>query len=144
VDSLKARHHLAEAVRPVQGTLDLIDMGLGAGTGDFDDMILRSSPFSLSDLERWEGGIARQDASIERLRDSARFAQIGEANGLDQCGLFQLANTAVGIPFVGAAAGAIAIAEILRRSIGGRATRTLSLSLRDLDLRPTPTIQPPS
>ena len=61
------------------------------------------------------------------LQDDDRIA------GADACGLTQLASRTVGVPFVGLTAGAMVIAELLRRLNGGMALELIAGSVAALD-----------
>jgi hypothetical protein len=52
--------------------------------------------------------------------------------GMDECGLAQLASRTVGVPFVGLIAAALAVSEILRRLHGGTALELASGSIAAL------------
>ncbi len=56
-----------------------------------------------------------------------------KAAGADACGLTQLASRTVGVPFVGLTAGAMVIAELLRRLNGGMALELIAGSVAALD-----------
>jgi hypothetical protein len=56
-----------------------------------------------------------------------------KADGMDACGLTQLASRTVGVPFVGLIAGCLVIAELLRRLHGGSAVEFLSGSVAALE-----------
>jgi hypothetical protein len=53
--------------------------------------------------------------------------------GMDTCGLTQLASRAVGVPFVGLIAGCLVVAELLRRLHRGRALEFASGSVTALE-----------
>ena len=53
--------------------------------------------------------------------------------GMDPCGLAQLASRTVGVPFVGLIAAAIAVSELLRRLHGGTALEIASGSAAALE-----------
>jgi len=76
----------------------------------------------------------------------SRFAQVTPINvedkpayralrdqGMDACGLTQLASRTVGVPFVGLMAAALAIAELLRRLHGGPGLSLVSASIMALE-----------
>ena len=56
-----------------------------------------------------------------------------ESEGLDQCGLTTLAGRTVGAPFVGAAASAVVVAELLRMVLGDRRYEAVDGTLRSLN-----------
>jgi hypothetical protein len=59
-------------------------------------------------------------AADENFEDKAAYRALRH-EGMDQCGLAQLASRTVGVPFVGLIAAALAVSELLRRLHGGRA-----------------------
>lgn len=138
VDSPLARGDIAAATIGTRYGMQVLDVGLGGSPADFDEMVLHSSPFSPSDVQRWRGANDRLASRTAELAKSRRMDEIASANGLDHCGRIQLAGLAVGVPFVGAAAGALVAGEILRRLAGASPMRTLSLRLRDLELGAQP------
>ena len=54
-------------------------------------------------------------------------------DGMDACGLTQLASRTVGVPFVGLIAGSLVISELLRRLHGGIALEFASGSVSTLE-----------
>ena len=71
---------------------------------------------------------AKTAAAVES--DAVRA--IGDANGLDACGMVRFAQISAGVPYVGTAAATLAVAEILRRLSGALPLSTISARLRDL------------
>jgi hypothetical protein len=56
-----------------------------------------------------------------------------KSQGMDSCGLAQLASRTVGVPFVGVVAACLVIAELLRRLNGGSAFELVSGSVTALE-----------
>ena len=135
VDSSFSRIGIMEACHASDAIRSIIDVGLGAQSGDFDQMTLHGSPFSETDMTRLLEGKRREEQRADSHSGTAMLEEIATASALDACGLVRLANTAVGVPFVGAAAGAIVIAEILRRLANRPPTRAFSFDLRNPGLR---------
>lgn len=102
-----------------------VDVGLGAGPMDFSDISIHTfpSPTSSHDVLAWQS-----DSSADRARRAKRQEayQNAEADGADECGLVQLAETAVAAPFVGVLAGCLALAEPLRLLHGQNPHLTLT------------------
>jgi len=132
VDSPASRLAIAEAVRSDASPRVVIDVGLGAEPTDFDQLVVHSSPLTPHDEQRLRDADGRVRERAQKVAESTVFGAIAEASGLDRCGMFRLAEIAVGVPYVGAAAGAIAVAEILRRLAGARPVKGLSVDLRNL------------
>ena len=53
----------------------------------------------------------------------------------DRCGTVRLAGRSIGGPFVGAVASTLAVAELLRLTVGGPRNELISCHLRDLSNR---------
>ncbi len=68
----------------------------------------------------------RRAADQERVaRENPGYARLGK----DDCGRFELAGKSVAVPFVGAAAASLVVAETLRLLHGGPAFTDIKLSL---------------
>ena len=119
VDHNRARHALASAGGR------LVDAGLGATASNFDTIALRDWPNPRPADELWPIDIDTAPAT-ERLADSnLAYAALSS----DRCGRVRLAERAVGVPFVGAAAAAFAWAQPLRELHGGEHISDLKLKL---------------
>lgn len=105
-----------------------VDAGLGAGFQDFRALRLRMFPGPSQSARVWAGTAPTSSmplpAAYERLL----------AEGADPCGVTTLASRAVGAPFVGCVAAGYALAEIVRRQLGGNGLGFVDLNLRDLRL----------
>jgi hypothetical protein len=107
----------------------IIDVGLGAGAGDYLDMRLHSFPGERTPDELWAGQAGGFD---ETLLDLPAYQAIERRLG-DRCGTIMIAGRAVGAAFVGAFASCVAIAELLRYyADDDRRNDLIDLSLRDL------------
>jgi hypothetical protein len=100
----------------------IVEAGLGAGPESFRSMSVHTFPSSRSPEEIWTRQIGQADRSFEYLP----AYQALKNNGLDHCGLAQLASRTVGVPFVGLIAACFVIAELLRRLNGGNAFELVS------------------
>jgi hypothetical protein len=102
----------------------VVEAGLGRGFRDFRSIRLHVLPGRRPAREIWS-----KTAGEEQLPTQAAYSKLEESGVLDRCGVTLLAGKAVGAPFVGATAAAIAVSQILRflhqRSMDG---------LIDLDL----------
>ena len=108
----------------------ILEAGLGAGVSDYLAIRLHSFPQHRKARNIW----AANKAEANVLLAQPAYRQLA-ANGADRCGLLQLAGRTVGAPFVGAIAGALTIAELVRLANGGPVTAVADLHLRNLDHR---------
>lgn len=126
VDRNRARHILASACGR------LVDAGLGATASNFDTIALRDWPNPRSADELWPVGIDIAPATERLVDGNPAYAALSS----DRCGRVRLAERAVGVPFVGAAAAAFAWAQPLRELHGGEHVSDLKLKLsspRDME-----------
>jgi hypothetical protein len=100
LDSPEPRQNLLAA-----GFACMLDVGVGHGPSDFEQGQMRT--FYVGDQGSWDnpGKPKNNDDLLKRKAYQALH---------DQCGAFQLASASVAVPFVGAAFGALAVAQILR------------------------------
>jgi hypothetical protein len=109
----------------------VIDTGLGGGPVEYLDMLIRTFP---SDVEpsvafASERPVRRHLAG--RYEDQVqRLIAAGADEGDARCGIAELAGISVGAAFVGAIAGALGVADILRYLHSGSALSVISLDLR--------------
>jgi len=103
----------------------IIEAGLGGGTQAFRSIGIHTFPSSRTAAEIWAKQVALSDAS----REAMPAYQALKEDGMDACGLTQLATRTVGVPFVGLAAGCLVLAELLRRLHGGGALEFVTGSL---------------
>jgi len=130
VDNALARAALGKA-----GFDLVIEAGLGAGPGGFRNFSMHTFPASRSPEQIWSREHA---AKTEDLSALPAYVALRE-NGLDACGLAQLASRTVGVPFVGLIATALALSEPLRRLHGGACLELASGSVAALgDLETVP------
>lgn len=119
---------LARAALEDVGFACILEAGLGAGVSDYLAIRLHSFPQQRKAREIW----AANNAAASALLAQPAYRQLA-ASGADRCGLVQLAGRTVGAPFVGAIAGALTIAELVRLANGGSVTAVADLHLRSLD-----------
>jgi hypothetical protein len=115
----------------------IVDAGLGAGVDHYHEIVLHSFP----------SGIEAQSAFPSRSHGTAEIEQpayrklierregAGESRAEAQCGVLQIAGRTVGAAFVGAAAGTLVVAEILRMLAGDPRFQVIDLSLRSPEHR---------
>ncbi len=120
VDNVLARRELDDA------DFDLVvECGLGGGPEGFRSFAMHSFPGASRAHDIWPD---HSRATGQRVEDQPAYAAL-KRDGMDQCGLAQLAARTVGAPFVGLAAAALALSELLRRLHGGDAFDVIAGSL---------------
>ena len=122
VDNELARRDLEDV-----GFVKVIEAGLGGGTRDFLGFRMHVFPGTCKAWDLWKPANANSDNRI----DLPAYKKLA-TDGLDRCGLTQLAGRTVGAPFVGAAAAAIVVGEILRTVNGAHSYELVDGYLRDL------------
>lgn len=110
----------------------IVEAGLGRGHRDFRTMRLHTLPAARRTAEMWKAA-----APAENVEDRPAYAKMMNDGDLDRCGMTLLAGKAVGAPFVGAIAAALALSEILRLLHGGPVHRLIDLDLLGVDHRST-------
>ncbi|WP_024575455.1 MULTISPECIES: ThiF family adenylyltransferase [unclassified Afipia] len=121
VDNALAR----QAVEDV-GFGRVIEAGLGRGPQDFLGIDLHTFPASRPAREVWpQTGASDADITLPAYR--AMLERSG-----DRCGTVRLAGRSIGAPFVGSAAAALAVSELVRLCTGGKSYELVSCHLRDL------------
>jgi len=124
VDNAATRASLEEA-----GFELVVETGLGAGAQGFRNFSLHTFPSSLRAAKLWSAHDLSNTTNVLNMPAYDR----SKHPDLDECGLAQLASRTVGVPFVGLTAGALAIAELLRRLHGGLAIELVSGSMAALE-----------
>jgi hypothetical protein len=115
-----------------QAGFDLVlEAGLGHGHRDFRTIRLHSFPGSRSSQEIWRP----KDTPRENIAQNPAYENLLALGRLDQCGVTLLAGKAVGAPFVGAAAAALVISELLRMLHGGGVNQLIDLDLLSVEER---------
>lgn len=102
----------------------IVEAGLGRGHRDFRTMRLHTLPGARPSSEMW-----KRVATVETVEDRPAYKKLMADGVLDRCGMTLLAGKAVGAPFVGAVAGALALSEVLRLLHGGPVHRLIDLDL---------------
>jgi hypothetical protein len=127
-DSNPARRHLATA-----DFLRVVESGLGGTAQNFDTIAVHTLPNPRAPAELWPD-VGESERDKEHLHQT-RVANENAAYlalGLDDCGRYDLAGKSVAVPFVGAGAATLVVAEALRLLHAGRAYSTLKLRLGTL------------
>lgn len=121
LDDVKPRRTLAGL-----GFDYMVDGGIGHGPGDFEGIQVRVVPKG-SDIDAlW--GAPEPAKSREPLlaREAYKELEQGDAGA---CGAYALAGASVAVPFVGAATGALAIAQLVRLATGQRGGTLVQMGL---------------
>ena len=108
----------------------VIEAGLGRGPRDFQSMRLHVLPGSRPAQKIWQA-----DAPSKVDSDLPAYRRLVDSGVLDNCGIVQLADKAVGAPFVGAVAACLAISELLVVLHDGRARELIDLDLLAIEHR---------
>ena len=126
VDNAEARAALEDV-----GFRRIVEAGLGKGIEEYLCFRMHNFPASKSAKAYWSQKIASDDSEKLTLQPAYQDLQ---RQGLDQCGLTELAGRSVGAPFVGAVASTLVIAEILRMLHGGDVIEVIDGDLRSLSI----------
>lgn len=108
----------------------IVEAGLGRGHRDFRTMRLHVLPGHRPAADIWKE--ARQG---EKVENRLAYAKLLADGVLDRCGMTLLAGKAVGAPFVGAVAAALALSEVLRLLHGGMVNQLIDIDLLGPDQR---------
>ncbi|TAJ81853.1 hypothetical protein [Reyranella sp.] len=120
---------LARAALEKPGFDLVVEAGLGGGPQAFRNFSIHTFPASRTAERLWLPQVAEADESFEAMP----AYQALRREGMDDCGLAQLASRTVGVPFVGLIAACVAISELLRRLHGGAALELASGSALALE-----------
>jgi molybdopterin/thiamine biosynthesis adenylyltransferase len=109
-DSNPARRDLKTA-----GFTRVVESGLGGTAANFDTINLHTLPNPRPVEKLWpdllDGEVEKQQEHQEQVaRTNKAYADIHD----EECGRIEMAGKAVAVPFVGTAAGALVVAEVLR------------------------------
>jgi hypothetical protein len=120
LDSPDARLAIAKA-----GFDFMVDAGLGHGPVDFEGLQIRVLKKGADLEDMWSAPPKPKD--VDGLLDEKAY-KAHAAQG-DGCGTFDLAEASVAVPFVGAAAGALAIAQVIRLGSMLESVRIMQMDL---------------
>jgi hypothetical protein len=124
-DSNPARRDLATAQ-----FLRVVESGLGGTTNNFDTISVHTLPNPRPADELWPDLTKAEET--KRTRDQERVARENAAYlrlSKDECGRFDLAGKSIAVPFVGAAAASLVVAESIRLLHDGPAYTDMRLAL---------------
>lgn len=108
----------------------MVDAGIGHGAGDFEGLQIRVIPKGASITGLWNA--PEPQRSNEHLLD--RQAYKAAEKELGACGTFMLADASVAVPFVGAATGALVVAQLIRLASQEAGCTLLQMELGAPDL----------
>lgn len=121
LDDVRPRRILAAA-----GFDYMVDGGIGHGAGDFEGLQVRVIPKNAAIDGLWnDPGPA---PGRDRLLANPAYRELERAVG-GGCGAYDLAGASVAVPFVGAATGALAIAQLVRLASGQPGGALIQLGL---------------
>lgn len=126
---------LARATLQHAGFGRIVEAGLGKGTQEYLAFQLHTFPGSRTAHQIWDRRIETGSETSAVVEQPAYQALAAE--GVDVCGLTQLAGRTVGAPFVGMVTAALVIAELIRMSLGAHRYEAVDGSLRSLEHRTT-------
>lgn len=121
---------IARAALEDVGFSRIVEAGLGAGPSEYLAFQVHSFPGRKSARARW--GNAFTPESSSGLLDRPAYRALRE-QGLDECGLLQLAGRTVGAAFVGAVASSLVVAELVRMARGGHRYELIDGTLRSFE-----------
>ncbi len=133
-DSNEVRRELAKAE-----FLRVMESGLGGTADNFDTISFHTLPNARAVEELWP--VPTPDEKHAQAQQLERIAHENPAYALlddNDCGRAALAGKSVAVPFVGAAAATIVLAEAIRLLHGGPAYTDIKLALSDLSGRSAP------
>lgn len=122
VDNPNARAALEDV-----GFERVVEAGLGAGPSEYLAFQTHSFPARKSARQRWN--VPAQPKSAAALLHRPAYGAL-LAQGLDECGLVQLAERTIGAPFVGAVAAALVVGELVRMANGAHRYELVDGTLR--------------
>lgn len=106
----------------------MIDAGLGHGPYDFEGIQLRIIAKGRTTNGLWnEGTKTTPGELLDKFLDTKAYADLAKRIG--RCGIVSFAQASTGVPFVGAAAGALTIAQAIRLCSLETSTRFLQMEL---------------
>jgi hypothetical protein len=108
----------------------VVEAGLGRGHRDFRAIRLHTLPASRPASRIW-----RSVQADDEIEDRPAYMGMLASGALDRCGVTLLAGKAVGAPFVGAVAAALALSEVLRLLHGGTVHELIDLDLKAPEYR---------
>lgn len=130
-DSNPARRNLASAKFQ-----RVVECGLGGTPNNFDTISVHTFPSPRTAADLWpdpsSDEMARRIDHEERMaRENPTYVRIGG----DECGRYDLAGKSIAVPFVGAIAATLVVAETIRLFHRGQCYTDIKMSLANIDAR---------
>jgi len=130
-DSNPARRDLETA-----GFTRVLESGLGGTKDNFDTISFHALPNPRAAKELWPDLTPEEETKHREQREHLARENRGYAGlASDDCGRAELAGKSVAVPFVGAVASTLVLAEAIRLLHGGQAYTDIKLGLSDLNRR---------
>jgi hypothetical protein len=123
----------AEARRLVESSFAMtVDAGLGAGPNDYLDVLIHEFPSEVKAVDAFPSR-TRPPGELGRAYEAEIARQVAEGvpEPEARCGIVEAAGATVGAAFVGAVAGALSVAAVLRQLHGGPHYSVTSLNLEE-------------
>lgn len=115
-----------------QGFDYMIDAGLGHEPHDFDGIQLRVIAKGVSADDLWNAPDDAIEAKLAKRKASAAYKDLEARIG--QCGIVSFAEASTSVPFVGAAAGALVLAQAIRLASMNSTARFLQMQMSAPDM----------
>jgi hypothetical protein len=109
----------------------IVEAGLGRTSTDYQAMRLHTFPSQRQAKDIWK---AAPLAAAPQVSDKPGYRRLRE-EGVDDCGLTRLAETAIGAPFVGGVAACLMLGQVLRLLHGEDLEAIINIDLNALDAR---------
>ncbi len=127
-DDNRPRHWLASA-----GFTRIFDSGLGGEEYNFDTLAFRSWPNPRANDDIWPlESASERETRLARRRQRASTNAAYQSAHTEECGRLALADKSIAVPFVGAVAGCVVLAEMLKALNGGPSFSEIKLHLSTL------------
>lgn len=108
----------------------VFEAGLGRDHRTFQEIRTHALPATRRSSEIWKN----DETEIVPVNNLA-YSNLLENSVLDECGIVQLAEKAVGAPFVGSVAACLVISEVLKLLHNGKLSEQIDLDLSCVDFR---------
>ncbi|MGY3133431.1 hypothetical protein ACVWZM_004113 [Bradyrhizobium sp. USDA 4501] len=105
----------------------MIDAGLGHGPHDFEGIQLRVIAKGASSGDLWNAPEHASEEALSDRKEKAAYKDLEKQIG--QCGIVSFAEASTSVPFVGAATGALVIAQAIRLASLQTTARFLQMEL---------------
>lgn len=114
------------------GFTRVIEAGLGRGPSDYLGITVHTFPASRAARDCWQESASPPVDPAQATARKQAYQHLHAASG-DSCGVLRLAGRSIATPFTGAAAGALAVGELLRLCHSGHRVEYTSVHLAHPD-----------